>query len=367
MPAVSTPADRGVAVLTDTTPMVLGLLLVGHFRWAQSGVRNVSEELAQRLGRVGYRVVTTSARRWKVLRLLDMISTAVRRRHEYSVAHIDVFSGPAFLYAEMVSAVLRWLHKPYVLTLHGGNLPSFGRRWPKRVRHLLQSAAAVTTPSRYLLEHMQRHRADLRVLPNGVEACATPFRLREQPQPHLLWIRSFHQIYNPTMAPAVAARLLSDFPDLRLTMIGTDKGDGSRRETIRVVAGSHVRDRVTIGGAVPKAEVPACMDRADVFLNTTNIDNTPVTVVEAMAAGLPIVSTCAGGIPYLLEHDHDALLVPPGDVEAMAGAVRRVLTEPGLAARLSANARQKAEQFDWTRILPRWQELLAAVAQGRIV
>jgi glycosyltransferase involved in cell wall biosynthesis len=84
-----------------------------------------------------------------------------------------------------------------------------------------------------------------------------------------------------------------------------------------------------------------------------------------MACGLCVVSTNAGGITYLLEHEHDALLVPPDDHEAMAAAVRRLLTEEGLAARISRNARRKAEQFDWSVILPQWEALLKGVAAGR--
>jgi glycosyltransferase involved in cell wall biosynthesis len=71
-----------------------------------------------------------------------------------------------------------------------------------------------------------------------------------------------------------------------------------------------------------------------------------------------------GGISYLLEHEHDALLVPPDDPEALAGAVRRLLTEPDLAGRLSRNARAKAEQFDWAAALPRWKELLTVASEG---
>ena len=81
-----------------------------------------------------------------------------------------------------------------------------------------------------------------------------------------------------------------------------------------------------------------------------------------MACGLCIVSTRVGGIPYLLEDGSDALLVPPNDPDAMAAAVRRILTEPGLAERLSRNARQKASGFDWRTILPRWEALFTEIA-----
>ncbi|MBA3257451.1 MAG: glycosyltransferase family 4 protein, partial [Pyrinomonadaceae bacterium] len=96
----------------------------------------------------------------------------------------------------------------------------------------------------------------------------------------------------------------------------------------------------------------------------TNVDNAPVSVLESMACGLCVVSTNVGGIPYLLKHEEDALLVPPDDAQAMAAAVRRIYSEPGLAERLSRKGRAKVEQFDWSAILPQWEALLSAVAEG---
>ena len=99
-------------------------------------------------------------------------------------------------------------------------------------------------------------------------------------------------------------------------------------------------------------------------MNTTNVDNTPLSVLEAQAAGLCVVSTNVGGLPYLLADGHDALLVPPDDPAAMAEAVRRAISEPGLAASLSRNGRAKAEEFDWTCVLPRWESLFEQAGRG---
>jgi glycosyltransferase involved in cell wall biosynthesis len=339
------------------------VLLIGNFLSASVLTRAVGEDLATRLADRGYAVRTTSSLRPRVARLLDMIATVLRDRDRYDIAQVDLYSGPAFLYAEVVVGLLRLLRKPHVLTLHGGNLPAFGRRWPRRVGRLLRGATAVTTPSRYLLEWMRQYRSDIYLLPNAVDVSAYHFRVRERPRPRLVWLRAFHRMYNPMLAPAVAARISAGFPGAQLTMIGPDKEDGSQQDTERVAAAVQMRDRVAFAGAVQKREVPAWLDESDVFLNTTDVDNAPVSVVEAMAAGLCIVSTNVGGIPYLLEHEQDALLVPPRDEEAMARAVVRILTEPGLAARLSRNARAKAEQLDWAVILPKWEQLLASVAR----
>jgi glycosyltransferase involved in cell wall biosynthesis len=111
--------------------------------------------------------------------------------------------------------------------------------------------------------------------------------------------------------------------------------------------------------------VPEVLNRADIFLNTTNVDNNPVSVAEAMACGLCIVSTDVGGMTYLLDHETNALLVRPDDPEAMADAVQRILSDSDLAARLSSNARRKAEGFDWEAVLPRWRNLLTSCPRMR--
>ena len=118
-----------------------------------------------------------------------------------------------------------------------------------------------------------------------------------------------------------------------------------------------------ITGGVSKNQVAEKLAAADIFLNTSRADNTPVSVIEAMACGLCIVSTNVGGIPFLLQHERNALLVNENDPSAMAAAVRRILTNADLSERLSRNARRDAEQFDWSAIVPQWDALLHTVAQ----
>jgi glycosyltransferase involved in cell wall biosynthesis len=168
------------------------------------------------------------------------------------------------------------------------------------------------------------------------------------------------------LAIRVVALLLEDLPDVRLLMIGPDKGDGSYQATKELATKLEVADRVMFPGSVPKESVAHWLQHGDIFVNTTRVDNTPISVLEAMACGLCIISTNVGGIPYMLQDEYDALLVPSNDDAAMAKAVQRILVEAGLAERLSHNARRKAEQFDWSNILPRWEKLLTDVAAEHI-
>lgn len=334
------------------------ILIIGNFLSSSGLNKTVCEDLASQLRGAGWGVLTTSRYPNRFRRLADMLWTVWRTRNQYAIAQVDVFSGPAFLWAEAVCWLLKRLRKPYVLTLHGGNLPSFTRRWPGRVRQLLTSASAVTTPSRYLQEQMADYRSDLILLPNPIDISAYSFCPRINPKPSVVWLRAFHAIYNPSLAAKTIARLRDDFPEIHLTMVGPDKGDGSFAAFEATVRELGLEENVHCPGRVSKGDVPDWLNRGDIFLNTTNVDNTPVSVIEAMACGLCIVSTNAGGVPYLLENECDALLVPSNDPQAMADAIRRILTEPGLAERLSRNARAKAEQFDWSVVLPQWEAIL---------
>ncbi len=279
------------------------------------------------------------------------------------MAEVDVFSGAAFRWAEAVCGVLRAARRPYVLVLHGGNLPRFARDHGDRVGRLLAGAAAVTAPSRYLFEEMRAHRPDLVHLPNGLSLGSFPFGVRAAAAPRLVWVRAFHEVYNPVLAVRVLARVAAERPDARLVMIGRDK-DGSLGRVRELARELGVADRLDLPGPVPHADVAGWLAKADVFLNTTNVDNTPVSVLEAQAAGLAVVSTNVGGLPYLLEDGVDALLVAPDDEASMARAVLRVVSEPALARSLAARGREKAERFDWGRVLPEWDALLTRVAEA---
>jgi glycosyltransferase involved in cell wall biosynthesis len=340
------------------------ILLVGNFLSSNVGNFCVCEDLAKMLQEQGFVVVTASKHKARLLRLLDIVWTTWSRRRQYKVASVDVYSGLAFGLAEAACLVLKLANKPYVLALRGGNLPNFAQRSPRRVARLFRGATVVTTPSTYLQEELKGVRADIQLLPNPLHLERYRYRDRTPLRPNLIWVRSFHSVYNPTMAPRVIANLVTDYPEITLTMVGPDKGDGSLEQTKQVAQECGVADRIFFTGGVPKEAVPEFVDKADILINTTNVDNTPTTVLEAMACGLCVISTNVGGIPHLLSHEKNSLLVEPGNVEAMSESVRRVLRDPELAKQLSKNARQYASQFAWPTVLGQWVTLYDTVECG---
>jgi glycosyltransferase involved in cell wall biosynthesis len=343
------------------------VLIVADFSASKQGNASVAEQLATKLRGSGDHVVTTSDKTNRALRVGDMVASAVRHRHAVDVAIIDVYSGAAFRWAEWTTSIVRSAGTPVIHVLRGGNLPKFAAANPDRVRRLFALSNAVVALSGFLYEEMAPYGPVAEVIPNPLEVGAYPFRRRSTAAPELVWLRSFNSIYNPTLGPRVLAQVASVYPatapaSARLTMIGSDQGDGTLQATEAVATELGVREQLVLKGRVPKSEVPHHLANGDIFINTTDVDNVPITVLEAMACGLCVVSTDVGGLPYLLADGVDALLVPRDDPKAMADAVLRIVEEPGLADRLSTNGRAKAESFDWSRVLPRWRSLIASVA-----
>lgn len=333
------------------------IILIGNFLSSHNGVRGVSEELYERLVSNGWIVRVTSAKWNRIERLFDMIFSIWNWRNEYCCANVEVYSGWAFFWAEIVTLCLRLLKKPYCLTLHGGNLPAISQIWPGGFQQFLKRAVIVSTPSSYLKRSFETLRMDIRYIPNAIDLSCYRFRLREKAAPRVIWLRALHSIYQPELAVRVISLLINEFPTITLLMVGPDKEDGSRLRMETLATELGVREAVHWIGAVLKVDVPKTLNQCDIFLNTTLYESFGVSVIEAAACGLPIVTTNVGELSSLWQDGHDALLVSPDDCSGMANAVRRLLKEDGLAEKLSTNARIKAEQFDWSFILPQWENL----------
>ncbi|HAW08134.1 MAG TPA: glycosyl transferase family 1, partial [Bacteroidetes bacterium] len=329
--------------------MVKTILLISNHLSGINSNPTVVEVLGIRLLEDGWQVIKTSSLKNKFLRMGDMLLTTYTKKNFYQLALIEVYSGLAFLWAFLCGCLLKFLQKPFILALHGGNLPNFAHSHPIIVRKLFSWSNEIYSPSPYLKGKLSSFNPNIKIIPNPIEIEKYEFKPRNQISPKMIWLRAFHDIYNPSLVPKVLSILLSNHcKDLEILMVGPDKGDGSLQKMILLAEQLKVVQLIKVVPGVPKDQVPFYLNIGDIFINTTNIDNTPVSVIEAMACGLCVVSTNVGGLPYLLQNEVDALLVPPDDPEAMASAIQRILNEPDLAARLSINARIKAEQFDWS-------------------
>jgi glycosyltransferase involved in cell wall biosynthesis len=294
------------------------------------------------------------------MRLADVCATLALRRAEIDIVLIEVYSGRAFIVADVASAISRRMGYKTVFVLHGGNLPTFMRRFPGWTRRVLRRAHALVAPSEYLALAGRSLGKAVSVIPNVIDLNNYPYRRREHVSPRLFWMRNFHPLYNPQLALEVVAGLRSRYPAVSLVMAGQDMGLQSQVERLAHKLG--LEEAVHFPGFLDKSAKASAGNAADIFLSTNHIDNMPVAILEARAMGLPVVATNVGGVPYLIKHGENGLLVPDDDAPAMIHAISRLLTEPALVRRLSENGRSCAEQIAWPKVRPLWEELFRKVS-----
>jgi glycosyltransferase involved in cell wall biosynthesis len=336
---------------------VVGPLLEEHEGWVESPGRRLADLLVSD----GLAVRTTSRHVGRIRRSVDVASTAVRWRHQVDVVVVMVFSGPALRLSEVGLRCARAAGARTVAWLHGGGLPEQAEH-DAAVDRVVGGADQVVAPSPWLARWAERrgHAAD--VVPNVVLGPGTPFRTRRPLQPRVLWMRTYHDLYDPLLAVEAFTHLAAARPDARMTMAGQDRG--LRQQVVDEVQRRGLGEQVTVEGFAADEHKAELFAEHDVLLCTNRVDNAPVTVVEAGRAGLPVVARAVGGLPDLLEHGAGGVLVDGRSPQALAGAVVALLDEPQRADGIVAAGRRRAEAHTWGQVGPRWHELLQELADG---
>lgn len=290
------------------------------------------------------------------MRMCEMIFKTFKHAKKVDYVLIDTYSTKNFWYAFVISQLCRMLRVKYIPKLHGGNLPNRIVRSKLFSDMIFNNAYINIAPSSYLYETFKTAGyTNLRYIPNTIELELYKESVKEFKTPKLLWVRSFAKIYNPVMAIKVFISLREEFPDAKICMVGPKK-DESFAKTVKFAKKNNVD--VLLTGKLSKPDWIALSEGYNIFINTTHFDNTPISVIEAMALGLPVVSTNVGGIPYLLEHEDNALLVNDDDAEDMVRQIKRLISEPDLAHALSQKGKESVKGFDWEVVKKQWAELL---------
>jgi glycosyltransferase involved in cell wall biosynthesis len=247
-------------------------------------------------------------------------------------------------------------NRKYIPILHGGNLPYRLEKSKFLSRLIFSNSYVNVAPSNYLVRAFsEKGFNNLVFIPNTIEIETLKFSDRDFSTPKLLWVRSFSSIYNPKMAIKVFSELKKEFPNAELCMVGPDK------ENLLDECKSYAKSLnvdVQFTGKLSKEAWIELSNDYNIFINTTNFDNTPVSVIEAMALGLPVVSTNVGGIPFLLTNNENGLLVAIDDSEAMVEAIKALISSKKLQSKITINARKLVEEFDWNNVKQKWSEIL---------
>jgi glycosyltransferase involved in cell wall biosynthesis len=283
------------------------------------------------------------------------VASLLRRLPRYDVVHVFSASYWSFLLAPTPAILLgKWLGKRVVVNYRSGEAEDHLRRWPRTSVPTLKRADAVATPSGYLVDVFARFGVGAESIANFVDPDAVRYRKRDTLRPVFLSNRNFQGLYNVPCVLRAFALIQARLPEARLLVVG----DGPERGRVHATARELGLRNVEFIGSVRPTEMGRWYDAADVYLNASDIDNMPNSIIEAFACGLPVVTSRAGGIPYIVEHERNGLLVDCGDHSALAAAALRLLDDPALARRLIADGLADVERwYTWDAVGERWAAL----------
>jgi L-malate glycosyltransferase len=281
-------------------------------------------------------------------------ATLLVRLPRYDVVHIYSASYWSFLLAPAPALVIgRLLGKRVVLNYHSGEAEDHLQRWGWHAKPLLRLADSIVVPTKYLVEVFARHGLAASAIPNHIDVSKLRHRTRATVSPRYLSNRNFEKHYNVCAVIDAFAAVQASHPDAALVIAGGGPLRGALEAQVAALKLRNVR----FTGPVPPDAMPALYDDADVFVNASLIDNMPLSLLEAYGSGLPVVTSDAGGIPWIAADGETARVVPAGDVGALTAGMLDVIRDPAAAlTRARAAHTFVTEQFSWDAVRARWQD-----------
>ncbi len=366
----------GVPATAATQRETIRLVLVGPSMDILGGQAVQVQRLLRRLGELDGFVVEflpVNPRLPGPLRLLQRVKyvrtvvtsmayviSLLWRLRSVDVVHAFSASYTSYLLAPLPAmAIGRMYGKQIVLNYRSGEADdhlarSRFARWTMRLAH------EIVVPSGYLVDVFSRFGLHARAILNFVDLDRLDYRERRTVRPRVLSNRNLEPMYNVACSLRAFAIVQQQHADARLTVVG----EGSQRKELERLASTLGLRNVTFAGKVLPDRMREYYSDADIYLNSPNIDNMPNSVIEAFAAGLPVVSTDAGGIPYVVRHGDIGFLSRCDDHESLGGQMLELLREPGLAAAVSARARRESlTRYVWPAVAVEWKRLYRDLTQ----
>lgn len=303
-----------------------------------------------------------------LFRLVPYLIRVWSSAKDIQLFHMMANSGWSWhLYAAPVVWIAWVKRKPVIINYRGGEADAFFSRSFYWIRPSLERARVIVVPSGFLRNIFEKFGFKTIIIPNIIDLDRFVVNDRknniEKRAPHIVVTRNLELIYDIATVVRAFSYIRKNIPAARLTIAGS----GPERSVLeQLVANLELDKGVCFTGRLDNEKIAALYQEADVMVNASLVDNMPISILEALASGVPVVSSNAGGIPYLVTHEKNALLVSPADPAAMAEAVLRVLDDRDLAERLIEEGLKLSQKFAWLNVRERWlsvyQQVLSPTA-----
>jgi len=323
--------------------------LIANFRGPIGGISGQVLLLSDYLRKEKYQADIISTKKNLLKRAL-LLPTFLIILKKYDVIHIHGCSGAGFFPVVIGTLAGKVCRKKIIITYHGGGAEDFLAKHQLVPGLVLRMADRITVPSGYLQEIFQRFGFQCLAIPNIIDPRNLKFRKRDSIRPDIIITRTLSKIYNHRCAILAFSRVLSQYPQARLTIVG----DGPLKETLMNLAHDLNIPNIRFVPKVSNTHIGKYLDEADIFLNPANYDNMPVSVLEAFACGLAVVSTNVGGVPYMIQNGYNGLLVAKDNPEEMAEAIISLIKNQDLAHTIIRNSETSISFYTWSNFRQSW-------------
>jgi glycosyltransferase involved in cell wall biosynthesis len=352
------------------------VIIVGPLPPPAGGMANQTQKLAELLTAQGLTVniiVVNGCYRpaWvaklkgirAIFRLFFYLIALWRGIQRGALVHVMANSGWSWhLYAVPAIVIGRLKGCAVLLNYRGGYAADFFARSWSTVKLSLDLVQGVMVPSVFLQEVFASYQKKVHVVPNVLDTklfCQGP-RIFAQDGLHLVITRNLEAIYGVATVLEAFAIVCRQHSRARLSIAGSGPERKALEQQVRNLA---LADNVTFTGRLCPEEMAALYQSADIMLNASTVDNTPNSIIESLACATLVVSTDVGGIPKLVKHQFDALLVPVNDSVAMARQILMLVDHQQLRNKLIKNGLNTVQKFDWHCV---WQKLSRCYCQAQL-
>lgn len=334
------------------------VVIIGTDLNRQSDLKTQGQYLRDLLVLDGWDATIASPFRNLFLRVADTVTQILNLRKD-DVIIVQVYSTLG-IYLEGLAVLLGWIKRLNVIsTFHGGSIPEMYRtNRMKRfiLNKIIQHSTHVTVPSRFISHNIPALRSKSMLVRNYIQLEEYENVPKPQDMIRIFWMRSYHPTYDPIKAVKILEYIRSQNIPAELVMAGKDFG--SLKQVSTYIKSSPYKNNISVFTVIDTETKNKMASRSNVYLCTNKIDNAPVSFVEMMAMGLPIVTTNVGGIPYYVEDEKQALISKDNSVEDLAGLIIRLHRNDTLRKSIVANGLQFCKDFSSEAVLKQWKHLL---------
>ncbi|PKM10284.1 MAG: glycosyl transferase family 1 [Gammaproteobacteria bacterium HGW-Gammaproteobacteria-3] len=288
-------------------------------------------------------------------RMLPYLLSVWKTTSRVDVLHVMANSGWSWqLFAAPVIWIAWLKKKPVIINYRGGEAENYFKKSIRRVRPSMNKAAIIVVPSGYLKKVFADFGFVTEVIPNIINLerfLPKNNKHFNKDAPHLIITRNLEAIYGIKIALEAIASLKQQYPEIKLSIAGS----GPQKEELQQLTQQlGIAENVIFTGKLAPETIAELYQSADIMLNPTTVDNMPNSVLEALASGVPVVSTDVGGIPYIVKDGVTALLTKVDDAFFMAAQINRLLNDTALYETLVVNGLQEVQQYAWSHVKYQW-------------